>query len=119
MHLVEASKTEVAAIHDVDGPRLGTSSRDIDLVNLAVSDKDHGWDASAQIEKGMELHSTFAFAEFCPGEQRQAQIYCRRIESIGGLIQLYPERVVDIELSGLFDEHLCEVGRYAIRQSRT
>lgn len=71
MDLVEAGKIQIATIHNVNGACL---YRDIvqyiDFVDLAVSNKDQGRYASAQIEQRMEFHSPFAFAELRPGKQR-------------------------------------------------
>jgi hypothetical protein len=58
----------------------------------------------------MKLDSPLAFSKRRPWKERKAKIDCCRIECVGGLIQVYSERVVDIKLSRFFDEHLCKVG---------
>ena len=54
-NLVEAGKIQIAAIHDIDGPRLEDQLvADIDIVDFSRCDDHHGRNISMQIQKGVE-----------------------------------------------------------------
>ena len=92
-------------------PASGISrSRTLTVVQLSVGDVNEARDRTAQIEQRVHLHGGLGSAERRPRENRQTQIDCRRIERIGRFAEFHPEALYRIELSGLTDQHLGEVG---------
>ncbi len=43
------------------------------------------------------MQAIICFAELCPGKKIQAEVYCDKVESISGLLQLYAEVVLNIK----------------------
>lgn len=61
----------------------------------------------------MRLQTTVvevAFAKRCPRKERQAQVDGRRIERVGRVGQLESQRLVDIQIASMPDQHLGKVG---------
>jgi hypothetical protein len=61
----------------------------------------------------MQLDGGLVPAELGPREQRQAQIDGGGVQGVGGLFQLGAERFVGVERTGLFDQHVGEIGEDA------
>ena len=57
----------------------------------------------------MKLHGGLALSKLRPRKQRQAQIDDGGVQSVGGLIELYRERIVLMKLSGVSDQHLGKI----------
>lgn len=109
--LVEASKIEIAAIHDIDSPKLDDQLvEDIDIVDFSRGYDDHSRNVPVQIQKGMEFYCPFAFPELGPREKSQTEVDGRRIQGIDRLSQFDAERIGGVKFSSFFDEDLSEVG---------
>jgi pimeloyl-ACP methyl ester carboxylesterase len=73
MHAIESSKIDIGAVHQVNGTGLPNQLiEDIDLVDLAARDDDHGRNTAAQIEQGVKFDGRFVSAELSPGKKGQA-----------------------------------------------
>ena len=108
---VEAGKIQIAAIHDIDGPKLDDQLvEDIDIVNFPRGDDHHRRNVPMQIQKGMEFDCPFAFPELGPGEKCQTEVDGRRIQDIDRLIQFDAEGIGGVKLSGFRNKDLSEVG---------
>ena len=108
---METRKIEIAAIHDVDGPRLDDQLiEDIDIVNFPVVTITTEGMLPLQIQEGMEFYCALVFSELCPGEKRQTEIDGGRIQGIYRLFQFDAEGVRGVKFSGFRDEDLSEVG---------
>lgn len=66
-----------------------------------------------QIDLCVQFDTSLAAAKACPGEQLQAQVDGRRIESIHGPLQGHAELVVGIQAAGFGNEHLGEIAKDA------
>lgn len=63
MNVVEAHKIEIAAIHDIYGPRLDDQFVEyIDAVDLTFGYDDHRGNVAAQIQQGMEFYGALPLA---------------------------------------------------------
>ena len=109
--LVETGKIQIAAIHDIDGPKLDDQLvEDIDIVNFPRGDDHHRRDVPVQIQKGMEFYCPFAFPELGPGEKGQTEVDGGRIQGIDRLIQFDTEGIGGVKFSGFRNKDLSEVG---------
>jgi len=111
MDSIQTSEVEIAAIHDIYGTGFDYKMiEDIDIVNASVSNDNHGGNTALQIQESMHLDCSPPLAEYCPREQGKTQIDCGGIQGIDCLIQFHAKAFVDVQSSGLPDEHLGEVG---------
>jgi len=111
MNFVEARKIEIAAIHDIYGPRLDDQFvEDIDVVDLPCGYDDHRGNVAAQIQQGMEFYGALPFPELGPGKKSQAEIYGGRIQGVDRLIQFDAEGIGGVKLSGFCDKDLSKIG---------
>ena len=110
MDVVEARKIEIAAIHDVDGPRLDDQLiEDIDIVNFPRCNDHYRRNVPMQIQKGMEFDRALAFSKPGPREKSKTQIDGCRIQDICRLFQCDAEGVRGVKFSGFRDEDLSKV----------
>ena len=108
---VEASKIEITAIHDIDGPNLDDQLvEDIDIVDFPRGDDNHRRNVSVQIQEGMEFYRSLAFPELGPREKSQTEVDGRRIQGIDCLIQFDSEGIGGVKFSGFRDKDLSKVG---------
>src|SRR5437660_553128 len=125
MELVQSGEIVVAAIHYIEGACFEENLvQNLDVVDFAMCNDDHSWDAAAQVEQGVQLHRPFVFAELGPRKKRQAKIDGGRVEGIDSFVERHPEVVVEVKLSGPSDQQLSKVGvdapvahRVGVRQS--
>lgn len=74
MHLKQASKVDVAAVHHIERPWLQDQDvQHIDLVHLAVADVDEGRNRAPEVQQGMQLDGCLGFAKRRPLEQALKQ----------------------------------------------
>lgn len=60
-------------IHDIDCARLRNKAiKNINVVNLAVSDPNESGDITTQIQQGMQFYSRLSFTESGPLKNRKA-----------------------------------------------
>ena len=86
---IQAREIDVAAIHDVDCPRLGQQEIEgMNVVQFTLGDVDETRDAPAQIKQGVHLHRRLGGAKVRPRKQRQAQIDGDRVQSMALLWQI-------------------------------
>lgn len=108
---VQARKIEIAAIHDVDGPRLDDQLiEDIHIVNFSCGNDHYRRNVPMLIQEGMKFDGSFAFSKLCPGEKRQTQINGCRIQDIYRLFQFDAKRVRTVQCFGFGNEDLRELG---------
>jgi len=108
---IQASKIEIAPVHDVDGARFGDEMVEyVEVVQLALGDLDEGGDVAAQIQQGVEFDGSFATAEASPGKQGKTQIDGGGIEGVDGLVQFDCKIVFDIQSPGFVDQDLGQIG---------
>jgi len=111
MKNIEPSEIEIAAVEDVETAGLGNEIiQNPDIVHFPVCNLDKRGDGTSQIEKGMELDGALSFAEDRPGEKGKTEVDCRGVEGVNGLLELQPEIVVGIKITGLMNEDLGKVG---------
>src|SRR4029434_10286190 len=90
MEAVEQLEVEVAAIHHVEGARLGNEHvEDVDIVQFAVGDVDEARDSAAQVEERVQFHRRFVFAKLGPRKQRQAQVDGGGIQGVDRLGEIH------------------------------
>jgi hypothetical protein len=100
----------LSIIHHVEGSRFDNQLvEQIDFVVLAVADMDKRRDIASQIQKRVQLDSSFGGTERCPRKHRQAQIDGSGIESVNGVFQVDSKRLLGIEPSRHCDQTLCEI----------
>src|SRR5438045_6686395 len=108
---VETFKIDIAAVHHVEGTRLGNDLvENIDVVRFPFCNADKRGNAAMQVQQGMHLDRRFVPAKSCPGKQRQAEIDGRGIQGIEVLIQLHAQGIVGIQGARDTDKNLSEVG---------
>jgi len=111
MHSVQPGKVDITAIHDIKSARLQDKPiQDSNVVYFAGRNDHHAGNAPPNIQKCVQLHRCFSFSESGPGEKGKTQIDRGRIQGVNGLVQFYPDGIVDIEFSGLGNQDLCEIG---------
>ena len=110
MQSVQALEVDVAAVHDVESAGFRNHLiEDVDVVELAIADKDETGDITAQIEKRVHLYRGLGGSKRCPREQRERQKDRSRIQSIPRVGQIDAKRFVDIHLVGDGNQALREV----------
>jgi len=111
MERVKPGEVQVGAVQDVEGSWFECDLIEhVDVVDFGVGDEDDGGDVALQIEQGMKLDSAFVLSELCPGEEGKTQIDDGRVQGVEGLIELCCKGFLGVELSGLADEELGEIG---------
>ena len=58
----------------------------------------------------MHLYRRFGAAKRRPWKQRQTEIYCGGVQCINGVLQVEPEVFFGVELAGLYDQPMRELG---------
>jgi len=110
MQRIEPRVVQIAAIHDVESPRLdGQDVEHVDIAQLAVADVDEGGDVAAQVEQGVHLHRRLGAAKRRPVEHRQTQVDGGGIEGVNGCVEFEAEWLLAIELAGAANEHCCHI----------
>lgn len=108
---IEPTEVQVAAIHDIEGSRLGHQEiEDIDVMEPSLCNFDERGYIPMKVQERMHLDRGFMFAERRPGKEGQAQVDCGGIESVGGSIEFDTEFFIGIQGSCLGDQNLAEVG---------
>ena len=111
MHYVQPGEVEIAAIHDVDRPRLQHQQVEhLDIAQLAVGEVDEAGDIAAQVEQRMHLHRRLGGAKQRPGKERQAQVDGRRIQRVRRVRQLEAKAVAEVERARLHAQALGKFG---------
>ena len=114
MQAVESLEVEIAAVHDVEGARLGNEHiEDVDVVQFAVGEMDETRDSPVQVEQRVQLHGCFGCAELGPREQRQAQVDGGGIQCIDRLGEIHRKGFLSIQAPGDADESVSELGKDA------
>jgi len=111
MHLKQACKVDVAAIHDVERARLQDQEiQHIDLVHLAIADVDEGRNRAPEVEQGVQLDGGLGFAKRCPLEQAQTQIDGGGIQCVDRILEVEPQVLVQIKFASTSDQNCSQVG---------
>ena len=111
MEAVEPLEVEVAAIHHVEGARLGNEHvEDVDIVQFAVGDVDEARDSAAQVEERVQFHRRFGFAKLGPWKQRQAQVDGGGIQGVDRLGEIHCKRLLSIQPACGADKGMGELG---------
>jgi len=111
MDCMKAIEIQIPPVDDVKGSWFEDQLiQDIDVVNFAMSNNDEGGNTSSEIQKRVQLHSTFVDSEFGPREKRQTQIDGGGIQGVSSLIQFDAKRIVGIEATRSGNENLGKVG---------
>ena len=101
----------VTAVHDIAGPRLQHEIiQHADIADVRRRNANKAGNTAAQVQQGMDLHGCFRALEGSPREQRQAQIDGGGVQGVGCLLQFQPQIFVGVELPGLADEDLGDIG---------
>ena len=83
-------QNRIPTIHDVECAGFYADLvEDVHIVNFSVSDDDYGRDTPPEIQKRVELDRPFVFSEFRPGEKRQTEMDCGRIQRVDGVRSLF------------------------------
>ena len=108
---VKALEIDVAAVHDVEGPRLQFQFVEgIDIVRESLCDMNKTGDIAAQVDHRVHLHAALVSPKPRPWEERKTQVDGRRIEGVSGLFQRDAKVVADIQGSSPADQDLSEIG---------
>ena len=108
---IEATKVDVPTVHDVERCWFEDQLvQEGDIVNFPMSDADHARNRASQVHLGMEFDGPFVLPKRGPWEKGETEIDCRGIQGISRLVELQPEVLVHIQLSGNLDQHLSKVG---------
>ena len=111
MHLKQASKVQVASVHDVERSWLQNQEvQHIDLVHLAIADVDEGRNRASEVQQGVQLDGCLGFAKRRPLEQAQAQIDGGGIQCVDRVLEIEPQVLVQIQLASTSDQYCSQVG---------
>lgn len=111
MEAVEPLEIEVAAIHHVEGARLGNEHvEDVDIVQFAVGDVNEARDSAAQVEQRVQFYRRFGFAKLGPRKQRQAQVDGGGIQGVDRLGEIHCKRLLSIQPACGADKRVGELG---------
>ncbi|MEY3740509.1 MAG: hypothetical protein RLZZ192_1185, partial [Pseudomonadota bacterium] len=114
MHLKQASKVDIAPVHDVERARLQDQDIEhIDLVHRAVADVDEGWNRAPEVEQGVQLDGRLDFAKRRPLEQAQAQVDGDGVLGVDRVLEIESQVLVQIKLAITSDQNCGQVGPYA------
>src|SRR5690606_33908996 len=69
-----------------------------------------GGNGSTQVQQRVQLHRSLGRAKVGPWEQRQAQVDCRGVQRVDGVVQFQAQRVGGIKFASSVDQPLGEVG---------
>ena len=111
MHLEQASKVQVAPVHNVE--RAGLQNQDvqhIDLVHLAVADVNEGGNRALVVQQGVRLDGCLGFAKRRPVEQAQTQIDVGGIQCVDRVLEIESQVLVQIKLARAPDQNCSQVG---------
>jgi hypothetical protein len=107
---VEASKVDVATVHDIDcGWFEDQLIQEGDIVNFPMSDTDHARNRASQVHLGVKFDGAFVLSKRGPWKKGETQIDGRGIQGVSRLVELQSEIFVRIQLSGHSDQHMSEV----------
>jgi len=111
MHRIETSEVDIAAVHDVEGSRLGKQNvENAHIPHFPVGNVDKLGDAAPKIQERVHLDRAFGLPESRPGEQRKAEVYGRGVQRVDRRIQVDADVFVGVKFLGSGDENLSEVG---------
>ena len=75
MEAMESGEVEIAAIHDIEGTGFPDQLvEDVDVVNTARRDNDHGGQVALQRQQRVQFDGGLALPKCGPGKQREAQV---------------------------------------------
>ena len=111
MHLKQASKVDVAPVHDVERARLQNQDIEhIDLVHLAIADVYEGRNRAPEVEQGVQLDGCLGFAKRRPLEQAQAQIDGGGVQRVDRVLEIESQVLVQIKLASAANQNCSQVG---------
>ena len=111
VHLKQASKVQLALVHDVE--RAGLQKQDIqhiDLVHLAIPDMDKCWNGVTQVQQGLELDDSLGFANRSPVEQAETQIDGGGLQCVNRFLKNESQVLVYVKLASAPDQNRSQVG---------
>ncbi len=107
---MKSCKIQIGSIQDVERSRLGSELiENIDVVNAGLGDSDKGWNASPQVQQGMDFDRAFLSLEGSPREKGQTQIDGRGVQGIDGVGQVHGEVLSCVQVSGNGNQDLGKV----------
>ena len=105
MKLVQATKIDVAFVHDIEGAGLETHMVEkMDIVHLTACNADKRRNIGSQVQLGMHLDSVFVSAMLRPGKQRQAQIDDGGIQGVNRSFEIHGQGLMGVKGAGLTDQ---------------
>lgn len=100
---------DVSTIHDIECSSLENNPiQSMDVVSLAIGDRDEHRDGALQIDNGVKLDCAFGFPESRPREEAEAQIDGGCVQGIDALVDLFDVGVASVQHSRLSDKNLSE-----------
>ena len=107
----QPGKISETTIHNVEATGFWNEDvKHVDLVHLAIRDMDKGRNITPEIKQGVEFDGSLGGAEPRPWEHREAQVYGRGVQCVGGLCEFHRKAVVDVQLSCRPDQAHAEIG---------
>ncbi len=111
VHLKQASKVQLASVHDVERSWLQNQEvQHIYLVHLAIADVDEGRFRASEVQQGVQLDGCLGFAKRRPLEQAQAQIDGCGIQCIDRILEIESQVLVQIKLASTPNQNRSQVG---------
>ena len=111
MHFVKSGKVQIAAIHHVEDTGFdGQEVQHVDLLHLALADMKEGRSGAAQMQQGVHFHRRLCRLKWCPAEQRQEQVDCRRIDCVNRVDQIQTKVHVAVRFARPTNMHSCKLG---------
>lgn len=110
---VEPFEIQVPPVDKIEGTGLEDKLvQNVHVVDRSVRNAHKRWDRTPDVEEGMHFHGSLGFPEAGPREKAQAEVYCRRVESVDRILQFHPELLVRIKSSCFCNEELGELRIY-------
>src|SRR4029077_4600896 len=103
---IQPPKIDIASIHDIDGSglRLDQVQRPR-IAHFTVGNMDKTWNRPTQIDQRVHLDRCLRGTEISPREQRQAQVDCRAVERIDGIVEIESNVVVYVKFARAADQN--------------
>jgi hypothetical protein len=111
VHLKQASKVDLAAVHHIKRTWLQDQDvQHIDLVHLAVADVVEGVNRAPEVQQGVQLDGCLGYAKRRPLQQAQEQIDGGGIQCVDCVLEIESQVLVQIKFASALDQYCGQVG---------
>jgi hypothetical protein len=107
---MKSAKIEIASIHHIEGTRFDRQDvEDVDVVGLAIGNQHKTRDIPMQVDERVKFDSSLVASKWSPRKKREAEVDGRGIQRVGGLLELNPKTIGEIQSPRSGDQDMSEV----------